>query len=106
MVTDGLVEEVRALAALPRPLSREAAQAVGYKELLDHLAGREGLDRALERIRVRSRQFAKRQRTWFRSLSGCRAARPALTFHLWGLKIPWGDTFLGNRFPRSEPAML
>ena len=40
MIADGLVEEVRALRRLPRPLSREAAQALGYKEMFDHLDGR------------------------------------------------------------------
>ena len=42
MIADGLVEEVRALRRLPRPLSREAGQAVGYKEMFDHLDGRAG----------------------------------------------------------------
>ena len=44
MIADGLVEEVRALRRLPRPLSREAAQALGYKELFDHLDGGVGLE--------------------------------------------------------------
>ena len=35
MIADGLVEEVRALRQLERPLSREAAQALGYKEMFD-----------------------------------------------------------------------
>jgi tRNA dimethylallyltransferase len=88
MVADGLIDEVRALRALPQPLSREAAQAVGYKELEPYLAGQETLDTAVGRIQLRSRQFAKRQRTWFRHLSACRPVSPALTFPLWGLKIP------------------
>jgi tRNA dimethylallyltransferase len=87
MLADGLIEEVRALRALPRPLSREARQAVGFKELEPYLAGQEDLKTAVGRIQLHSRQFAKRQRTWFRSLSGCRPVSPALTFHLWGLRI-------------------
>ncbi len=88
MLADGLVEEVRALRALTRPLSREAAQAVGYKELEAYLAGQEDLETAVARVQLHSRQFAKRQKTWFRSLSGCRPVSHALTFHLWGLRIP------------------
>ena len=47
MIADGLVEEVRALRGLPRPLSREASQALGYKELFDHLDGRISLEEAI-----------------------------------------------------------
>jgi tRNA dimethylallyltransferase len=69
----GLVEEVRSLQSLPRPLSHVAAQGVGYLEVLDHLAGRVGLSETIERVRARSRQFAKRQATWFRGLEEVRA---------------------------------
>ncbi len=87
MLAAGLVDEVRALRALPRHLSREAAQALGYKELFDHLDGRATLDEAAERIRTRSRNLAKRQLTWFRHLPGARPATPQLTFDLWGLTM-------------------
>ncbi|MCS6977397.1 MAG: tRNA (adenosine(37)-N6)-dimethylallyltransferase MiaA [Gemmatales bacterium] len=71
MMEAGLLDEVRALAASPKPLSREARQALGYKELLDHLAGNISLTDAVDRIKTRSRQFAKRQLTWFRHLEEC-----------------------------------
>ena len=87
MIADGLVEEVRALRRLPRPLSREAAQALGYKELFDHLDGRVGLEEAVLRIQTRSRNFAKRQLTWFRNLAECMAVKDYLTFAAWGLTI-------------------
>jgi tRNA dimethylallyltransferase len=74
MLERGLFEEVKKLAALPRPLGKEARQALGYKELLDHLDGKEGWGMTVERIKTRSRNFAKRQLTWFRSLAECRAA--------------------------------
>jgi tRNA dimethylallyltransferase len=64
MLDAGLLDEVRHLAA--RPLSRTARQALGYKELLDHLAGHTTLDEAVEQIVVRTRQFAVRQDRWFR----------------------------------------
>jgi tRNA dimethylallyltransferase len=74
MAAAGLVEEVR---RLPRPLSREAAQALGYKETFDYLDGRATLQETLARIKTRSRNFAKRQLTWFRHLPGCRPVTPA-----------------------------
>jgi tRNA dimethylallyltransferase len=62
----GLVEEVRGLADAG-PLSRTARQAIGYKEVLDHLEGREpSLDAALEQAERRTRALARRQRMWFR----------------------------------------
>jgi len=65
-LASGFVEEVDALLALGRPLSRTAAQALGYRELIAHRRGAETLDDAVERAVVRTRQFAKRQRAWFR----------------------------------------
>ena len=66
MVRDGFVEEVRALARRPAGLSRTARQALGYRELLDHLAGACSLEEALDRAVRRTRAFARRQRMWFR----------------------------------------
>ncbi len=71
MIERGLLEEVRKLIPLPRPLSKEARQALGYKELLDHLAGGMTWEETVKRIKTRSRNFAKRQLTWFRRLSEC-----------------------------------
>jgi tRNA dimethylallyltransferase len=62
----GLVDEVRALHGRGA-WSRTAAQAIGYREVLDHLEGRQpSLDAALDAVAVRTRQFARRQRMWFR----------------------------------------
>jgi tRNA dimethylallyltransferase len=72
MFAAGLVEEARRLAADPDGLSRTARQALGYREVLDHLAGRTDLKTAVELVKTHTRQFAKRQLTWFRSLSECR----------------------------------
>ena len=62
----GLVAEVEALAARPAGLSRTARQAIGYKEMLMHLDGHISEDDALDLIVRRTRQFARRQRVWFR----------------------------------------
>ncbi|MFZ8998467.1 MAG: tRNA (adenosine(37)-N6)-dimethylallyltransferase MiaA [Ilumatobacteraceae bacterium] len=64
MIADGLVDEVAAILA-DRGLSRSAGQALGYKEIVSHLEGRIGLDEAVDRIIVRTRQFAVRQLRWF-----------------------------------------
>lgn len=67
MMAAGLLDEVRALAAEgAAPLSPTARQALGYKELLDHLEGRCDLDEAVATIVTRTRQFAVRQDRWFR----------------------------------------
>ena len=65
MIDAGLPAEVETLLARPGGLSRTAAQALGYKELIDHLAGRGTLDAAIEQIVVRTRQFAVRPLRWF-----------------------------------------
>jgi tRNA dimethylallyltransferase len=62
----GLLDEARALAGRTPGLSRTARQALGYRELLDHLAGRTTLDEALDLAVRRTREFARRQRAWFR----------------------------------------
>jgi tRNA dimethylallyltransferase len=63
----------RPQTAEPRAdFSRTASQAVGYKEVLEFLDGQRDLEATVELVKVRTRQFAKRQLTWFRSLSECR----------------------------------
>jgi tRNA dimethylallyltransferase len=62
----GLVDEVAQLRSHPRGLSRTARQALGYKELLDHLDGGVALDEAVDLAVRRTRRFARRQRAWFR----------------------------------------
>jgi tRNA dimethylallyltransferase len=68
MFAGGLVEEVRALQSGPRPLGPVAAQGVGYREVIDLLEGRIDRAGALAMTQARTRQFAKRQATWFRGL--------------------------------------
>ncbi len=60
----GFLAEVARLAELG--LSRTAAQGLGYRELLDHLAGRCTLDEAMAVARQRTKRFARRQERWFR----------------------------------------
>jgi tRNA dimethylallyltransferase len=71
MIADGLVAEVSQLLQSSRPLSRTARQALGYREVIEHLSGECTLDAAVSKIQTSTRQFAKRQHTWFRNLEEC-----------------------------------
>ncbi|HVU88521.1 MAG TPA: tRNA (adenosine(37)-N6)-dimethylallyltransferase MiaA [Pirellulales bacterium] len=88
MFAAGLVDEVRRLiaassargeqnagpeAARQGAFSRTAAQALGYREVIEHLAGAHTLAETIALVQNRTRAFARRQLTWFRSLSECRA---------------------------------
>lgn len=72
MIKAGLVDEVRQLTANGHGLGRTARQAVGYREALEYLAGQFDEREMIDRIKARTRRFAKRQGTWFRSLRECR----------------------------------
>jgi len=67
MLAAGLVDEVKALLAEDRTLSKQAACAIGYAEIIDYLNGRTTLDEAAELTRKNTRRFAKNQRTWFKT---------------------------------------
>src|SRR4029079_13653198 len=91
MFAAGLVDEVRQLLAQYGTLSRTALQAVGYREVVECLqsrdqwsrgegAGRnsefrsqnsESIAACVELVKARTRQFARRQETWFRAISEC-----------------------------------
>jgi tRNA dimethylallyltransferase len=63
---EGLLEEVRRLAATPGGLSRTARQALGYRELLAHVEGGAPLADCVEEAVRRTKSFARRQWSWFR----------------------------------------
>jgi tRNA dimethylallyltransferase len=87
MFREGLVDEVRRLLGRrkgvrhllceapegpsrqkePAPFSSAARQALGYKEVIAHLEGQLDLAETIAQVKLRTRQFAKRQMTWFRS---------------------------------------
>lgn len=66
MMEAGLVEEVEALLKSGVPDQCTAMQAIGYKEMAAALRGNGDVQAAAEEIKLRSRQYAKRQLTWFR----------------------------------------
>ncbi|HEY2785714.1 MAG TPA: tRNA (adenosine(37)-N6)-dimethylallyltransferase MiaA [Fimbriiglobus sp.] len=71
MLDGGWLDECRRLKSLPRPLGKEASQALGYRDLFDFVAGRIPWEETVATIQTHTRQFAKRQLTWFRSLNCC-----------------------------------
>ena len=66
MVRSGLEEEVRTLLQSGLPPSATAWQAIGYKEFLGVLEGTATMEQAVAEVKLRSRQYAKRQLTWLR----------------------------------------
>lgn len=66
MFADGLVDEVEALLAKGFRDGITAPQAIGYKEIVAALDGTCGMEDAVEQIKLATRRYAKRQRTWFR----------------------------------------
>ena len=66
MLASGLLDEARRLYEKRGRLSRTAAQAIGYKELFAYFDGAVTLSAAADEVKLRSRQYAKRQLTWFR----------------------------------------
>ncbi len=87
MFAAGLGDEVRRLRALPRALGREAGQALGYKEVFNFLDGLISLEETIRQVQMRSRNFAKRQISWFRHQSELRPLTGELTGTLPGFTI-------------------
>ncbi|KQW81205.1 tRNA dimethylallyltransferase [Devosia sp. Root413D1] len=67
MFSGGAVEEVEALLALALDPSLPAMKAIGVPEITAMLAGELEENKAIERAVIATRQYAKRQRTWFRN---------------------------------------
>jgi tRNA dimethylallyltransferase len=65
MIGAGALDEVR--ANMEQPASRQSAKAIGAPELAAYLRGEHSLEAATEAATIATRQFAKRQRTWFRA---------------------------------------
>ena len=66
MISSGLVEEVRELQNRGYSEKDNALNTVGYKEILEHFDGKHDFDTMIDRIKMNSRRYAKRQLTWFR----------------------------------------
>jgi len=66
MFARGLVEETRRLLARGLGRNPTAMQAIGYRQVIEHLRGIRPLAETIEVVKTKTRQFAKRQMTWFR----------------------------------------
>lgn len=66
MIDAGWVDETRELLRNYGELSQTAAEATGYRELIDHIQGKTSLTDAVELIKIATRQLARRQMKWFR----------------------------------------
>lgn len=65
MIEEGLIEEVKGLYDKYNEKQYQAFKAIGYKELFEYFDGNLSKDAAIELIKKRSRNYAKRQYTWF-----------------------------------------
>jgi tRNA dimethylallyltransferase len=72
MLKAGWVEETRRLLHTYGSLSHTAAEATGYRELIEHLQGKLSLEEATEQIKIGTRQLARRQMKWFRRFAEVR----------------------------------
>jgi tRNA dimethylallyltransferase len=66
MFARGLVAETRALLGRGLERNQTALQAIGYRQAAEHLRGERSLEETVALVKVKTRQFAKRQMTWFR----------------------------------------
>ena len=93
MMEQGLVEEVRALLASGVPEKCTAVQAIGYKEMVEAVLHTGDYRAGAEEIKLRSRQYAKRQLTWFKRNTAAK-------------QIVWGsDPNLSDALRRSTEFM-
>jgi tRNA dimethylallyltransferase len=66
MFRRGLVAETEALLKRGLAQNQNAMQALGYRQIVEHLRGERSLPETIALVKIRTRQFAKRQMTWFR----------------------------------------
>jgi tRNA dimethylallyltransferase len=67
MFRRGLLEETRRLLESGLAQNKTAMQALGYRQVVEHLRGERSLPETIELVKIKTRQFAKRQLTWFRN---------------------------------------
>jgi len=71
MFRRGLAAETEQLLKRGLAENKFAMQAIGYRQVVEHLRGERGLAETIELVKIRTRQFAKRQLTWFRRHGNC-----------------------------------
>lgn len=86
MLDEGALGEVEALLALGLDPELPAMKAIGVRELQSAIAGSLPFDAAIERAKIATRQYAKRQATWFRHQLGAEWSRISLNDHAQAMK--------------------
>lgn len=76
MIEKGLIEEVKGLLAKGYNKELPSMQALGYKEVIDHLDGKYSKEEMIEELKKRTRNFARRQMTWFRRFKNIKWLSP------------------------------
>jgi len=76
MIMDGLLDEVKKLRQYGLTSQNTAMQAIGYKELFGFLEGHETYEDAVSQIKQNTRNYGKRQLTWFRNMGGVTWIKP------------------------------
>ena len=71
MFRRGLVAETEQLLKRGLAENKFALQAIGYRQVAEHLRGERDLAETIELVKIKTRQFAKRQLTWFRRHGNC-----------------------------------
>ena len=71
MFRRGLVAETAQLLKHGLAENKSTMQAIGYRQVVEHLRGEHSLAETIELVKIRTRQFAKRQLTWFRRHGNC-----------------------------------
>ena len=68
MIENGLIEETKELYKKYGDKIMTGAQAIGYKEVLDYINGKLSKEEMIEKIKMETRRYAKRQITWFKKI--------------------------------------
>ncbi len=76
MIKNGLIDEVKGLIADGFDRSSQCFQGIGYKEILEYLDGVISLDEAIEKIKLNTRHYAKRQLTFFKKMPNLKIVNP------------------------------
>jgi tRNA dimethylallyltransferase len=90
MFSRGLVDETRELLKHGLAENKFALQAIGYRQVVEHLRGEHSLAETVELVKIKTRQFAKRQLTWFRRHGNCEwiELQPQDSVETVALKLP------------------
>jgi tRNA dimethylallyltransferase len=89
MFARGLVDETRELLKRGLEQNKTAMQAIGYRQVVEHLRGERSLKETIELVKIRTRRFAKRQLTWFRAQKNLEwiELKPDESLEKWPLEI-------------------